>query len=38
MIYSIIIRLGYSRKGWTDREIGAEWIKYFKTKEKTDGK
>jgi len=22
-------RIGYQRKGWTDGEIGAEWIKIF---------
>jgi hypothetical protein len=32
--------LGYSKKGWTDGEIGAEWIKHFdeQTKRKAEGK
>ena len=32
-------RIGYSKKGWTDGEIGVEWIKQFDkhTKEKADG-
>jgi len=25
----LICRLGYQQKGWTDGEIGAEWIKHF---------
>lgn len=33
-------RLGYSNKGWTDGEIGVEWIKIFdeQTREKADGR
>jgi hypothetical protein len=32
-------RLGYSKKGWTDGEIGIEWIKDFnvQTKENANG-
>ena len=32
-------RLGYSKKGWTDGEIGLAWIKDFdaRTKEKANG-
>jgi hypothetical protein len=35
----IKIRIGYQKKGWTDGEIGVEWIKIFDeaTKEKADG-
>jgi len=33
-------RLGYSKKGWTDGEIGVEWIKQFdqQMKDKTKGR
>jgi len=33
-------RLGYSKKGWTDGEIGVEWIKQFdqQTKDKAKGR
>lgn len=35
----IKIRIGYQKKGWTDGEIGAEWMKIFEeqTREKADG-
>ena len=34
----IKIRIGYQKKGWTDGEIGAEWMKIFEeqTREKAD--
>jgi hypothetical protein len=36
----MLSRLGYSKKGWTNGEIGAEWIKHFdeQTKGKANGK
>jgi hypothetical protein len=36
---SPLYRLGYSKKGWTDGEIGVEWIKIFdeQTQEKANG-
>lgn len=37
--YSQEVRLGHSKKGWTDGEIGIEWIKQFdkQTKVKANG-
>jgi hypothetical protein len=34
----IMSRLGYWKKGWTDGEIGVEWIKQFnyQTKQKAN--
>ena len=36
----IKIRIGYQKKGWTDGEIGAKWMKIFEeqTREKADSK
>jgi hypothetical protein len=40
MMIFIIYSLGHSRKGWTDGEIGREWIEDFdkKTRAKADGR
>jgi hypothetical protein len=38
--HCILPRLGYSKKGWTDGEIGVEWIKIFEeqTRQKANGR
>ena len=35
-----VYRIAYSEKGWTNREIGVEWIKFFdkNTREKANGR